>query len=85
MILVAGATGDLGGAVARMLLARGRRVRVLVRTGADHEVPRKAGTQIAVGDLEDRLSLDAACRGVDTVILPCGCSIPIFHVDRDPT
>ena len=68
MILVVGATGDLGGAIARMLLAQGRRVRALVRARTDHEGLRQAGAEIALGDLRDRASLERACAGVPTVV-----------------
>ena len=68
MILVAGATGELGGAVARLLLAQGKAVRTLARPGSGHEPLRQAGAQVVLGDLKDRASLDAACRGVETVI-----------------
>jgi uncharacterized protein YbjT (DUF2867 family) len=65
MILVAGATGYLGGLVIDKLLARGERVRALVRAGRDFHRP---GVEIAQGDLKDRASLDAACRGIEVVV-----------------
>jgi len=68
MILVAGATGDLGGAVARRLLANGKQVRALVRSADGGEPLRQAGAELAVGDLKDAGSLEAACRGVSVVI-----------------
>ena len=64
MILVVGSSGLLGGMIARRLLQRGEPVRVLVR-GA---TPPLDGADVARGDLKDRASLDAACRGVTTVI-----------------
>lgn len=68
MILVAGATGTLGGMVAHSLLARGHDVRVLVRPGADWRGLAEAGAETVTGDLKDPASLVAACRGVTTVI-----------------
>jgi uncharacterized protein YbjT (DUF2867 family) len=68
MILIVGATGELGGTVTRKLLSQGRTVRVLARPNSDHESLRKAGAEIVLGDLKDRASLDAACRGIETVI-----------------
>jgi NADH dehydrogenase len=71
MILVAGATGVLGSEIVRRLLARGHPVRALVRATSD---PAKVarleadGVEIARGDLKDRISLDAACRGVQAAI-----------------
>lgn len=65
-ILVTGATGTQGGAVAKQLLARGYRVRALCR---DPESPAAraladSGAEVCRGDLEDRPSIDAAVAGV---------------------
>jgi uncharacterized protein YbjT (DUF2867 family) len=71
MILVAGATGVLGGLICRRLRDRGDAVRALVRrTSSPDKVAglRELGVEIVEGDLRDRASLDAACRGVDTVV-----------------
>jgi uncharacterized protein YbjT (DUF2867 family) len=68
MILVVGATGNLGGRVARMLLAQGQPVRILVRPQSDYQLLADAGTQVVLGDLKEPDSLDAACQGVETVI-----------------
>jgi uncharacterized protein YbjT (DUF2867 family) len=64
-ILVTGATGAQGGAVARALLQHGRLVRALVRD-ADSEKARAlrgAGADLVIGDLDDPPSLDIAMRG----------------------
>ena len=68
MILVAGATGDLGSVVARRLLADGKRVRALVRSEDRGATLQAAGAELVIGDLKDAASLHGACRGVDTVI-----------------
>jgi NADH dehydrogenase len=71
MILVAGATGGLGGLVSERLRARGETVRALVRaTTAPEKIERlrAMGVEIFPGDLRDPASLDAAARGADTVI-----------------
>jgi uncharacterized protein YbjT (DUF2867 family) len=65
IVLVTGATGNQGGATARHLLADGWRVRALVR---DDSTPAAvalatAGAEVVRGDLDDRVSLDAAVRG----------------------
>jgi uncharacterized protein YbjT (DUF2867 family) len=71
MLLVVGATGDLGTAICRRLRDKGRPVRGLVRVTSD---PAKVsyleslGVEIVQGNLKDRKSLDAACKGVETVI-----------------
>ena len=68
MILIVGATGTLGGMITRRLLQRGRKVRILVRDGSDYNELVKAGAETVEGDLKDRASLDAAMRGVETVL-----------------
>lgn len=67
MILVTGATGNVGSALLRRLVADGQPVRALVRD------PRRLGpdrvrVQIALGDLSDALSFRHALRGVKTVV-----------------
>ncbi len=68
MILVVGATGQLGGLIAKRLLAAGRTVRALAREVSAWQGLQAAGAQIAIGDLRQRATLDAACSGVDVVI-----------------
>lgn len=63
--LVTGATGFLGGALARRLLEQDHSVRVLVRPGSDATGLEAAGAEVARGDLEDRASLEAAVDGVE--------------------
>ncbi len=67
-ILIVGATGELGGAIARMLLAQKRHVRCLVRQQSKYQPLVEAGAEIVMGDLKDRKSLDPACAGVETII-----------------
>ena len=68
MKLVVGATGQLGGLIARRLLERGTDVRVLVRPGSTYQPLVDAGALPVFGDLKDPASLDAAVQGVDVVI-----------------
>lgn len=71
MVLVVGATGLVGSAICQKLAARGEHVRALVRTTSSQEkiaALRSSGAELCVGDLKDRASLAAACRGVDAVI-----------------
>jgi uncharacterized protein YbjT (DUF2867 family) len=68
MILVVGATGQLGGAVSQGLLDRGRPVRVLVRPGSPYQPLVEAGAEPVPGDLKDGASLGAACSGVEAVV-----------------
>ena len=68
MILVVGSTGVLGGMITRRLLEQGHRVRILVRPGSDYRRLVERGAEPITGDLKQPESLEAACRGVDTVI-----------------
>jgi uncharacterized protein YbjT (DUF2867 family) len=80
MILVVGASGRLGGLITERLLARGDRVRVLLRPDSPAEQlaaqglatsPTRllgAGAEPIYGDLKDSASLDEACRGAAVVI-----------------
>ena len=72
MILVAGATGSLGSRIVRGLLARGDRVRVLRRPG--RAAGTIGGTEVIIGDLRERDSLDRACRGVHSVVTTASVS-----------
>jgi uncharacterized protein YbjT (DUF2867 family) len=66
VILVSGATGQQGGAVARNLLERGFAVRALTRD-AEKAAARELGdlgAEVVSGDLEDRSSIDRVLDGV---------------------
>jgi dihydroflavonol-4-reductase len=65
--LVTGATGFVGSAVARALLAAGGKVRVLARPGGDRRNLAGLDVEIAEGRLEDPASLAAAVAGCETV------------------
>jgi len=70
-VLVIGATGQQGSAVARALLERGWTVHGLVRH-ADRppaQALHRAGAVLVTGDLDDPVSLRAAMRGVHGVFL----------------
>ena len=71
--LVTGATGFVGAAVARRLLADGWEVRALVREGSDRSNLRALPVELAVGDLTDLASLDRA-------VADCAA---LFHVAAD--
>ncbi|NEN05387.1 NmrA/HSCARG family protein [Diaminobutyricibacter tongyongensis] len=67
LIAVVGATGKQGGSVVDALLARGARVRALVRDPDKPAAQSLAdrGVQLSIGDLGDAASLDALFDGVD--------------------
>ena len=68
MILIAGATGHLGGLITRNLLDQRHEVRILVRSESPYHSLVQAGAQAAIGDLKEPSSLTPACVGVNTVI-----------------
>ncbi|MGI8739578.1 MAG: hopanoid-associated sugar epimerase [Gammaproteobacteria bacterium] len=71
--LVTGATGFVGAAVARRLLHAGQAVRVLTRAHSDPRNLQGLSVERVVGDLTDRVSLERALTGCDT----------LFHVAAD--
>ena len=70
-VLVTGATGQQGGAVARALLFQGHRVKALTRK-PDSDAARRlrsAGADLVIGDLGDATSVLKAASGVDAMFL----------------
>jgi uncharacterized protein YbjT (DUF2867 family) len=70
-VLVTGATGHQGGALARVLLPRGHHVRALTRkpdSAAANEL-RRLGAEVVAGDLGDRDSVEKAAKGVDVAFI----------------
>jgi len=67
-ILVTGAGGFTGGAVARLLLEEGRTVRAMVRNKADAAKLRQMGAEVVFADLTERESLTAAVDGCSAVL-----------------
>lgn len=67
--LVTGATGAQGGAVARSLLAEGRKVRALTRHAESPAAKalRERGAEVVTGDLADVPALVRAMKGCETV------------------
>jgi uncharacterized protein YbjT (DUF2867 family) len=92
-ILVAGSTGFVGGEVALRLAQRKLQTRALIRGGAAHPKANRlqdAGIEIVNGDLTLPETLDAACRGIDTVVstvtsMPSGANDGLRRVDHDGT
>ncbi|MCH4894085.1 MULTISPECIES: hopanoid-associated sugar epimerase [unclassified Sphingomonas] len=72
-ILVTGASGFVGSAVARALIARGDRVRLAVRTTSPRTNIAELDAEIVACDLNDATAVDAAMAGMEGV----------FHVAAD--
>ncbi len=71
--LVTGATGFIGSAVARALLARGEAVRVLARAGGDRRNLAGLDVEIVEGDLRDAAARRQAVQGIES----------LYHVAAD--
>jgi dihydroflavonol-4-reductase len=83
IVLVTGATGLVGGAVVHELLARGLRVRALVRAGsplANLGDPPRAGIELAQGDVLDRAAVERALEGCQAVVHAAG----LASIGREP-
>jgi uncharacterized protein YbjT (DUF2867 family) len=66
LIILAGATGDLGGRIARILLEKGTPVRALVRPASARDSTdalRKAGADLVEVDFDSLPQLTQACQG----------------------
>jgi len=72
-VLVTGATGFVGSAVARALLARGHRVRLLVRANSDRRNIADLDVELVEGDLSRPETFPAAVAGTSA----------LFHVAAD--
>jgi dihydroflavonol-4-reductase len=73
LVLVTGASGFVGSAVARVLKARGYRLRLLVRATSPRANLEGLDAEIALGDMADPAAMAAAMAGVRFV----------FHVAAD--
>ena len=69
MILLTGITGNIGGATAKALLAKGVRFRALVRDLAKAAAWADQGVELVQGDLENADSVKRALAGVDRALL----------------
>ncbi len=72
-ILVTGATGFVGAAVARALIARGERVVLLARKDSPRGNVEGLDAEVVIGDLRDAASMDVVMRGVEK----------LYHVAAD--
>lgn len=74
LIAVTGATGAIGGRVARHLSAAGLRQRLIVREEA--RAPRLDGSQVAVATYDDPAALKEAMAGADLLFFVSGSEAP---------
>jgi uncharacterized protein YbjT (DUF2867 family) len=74
MILITTA-GKVGSEAARLLTQRDELVRTLVRDPEKATALRQLGVDVAVGDLDDSASIDAAMQGVTSVV-PVSPAVP---------
>ena len=81
-VLVTGATGFIGGNLARMLWSRGYEVSALVRSGSDARTLQDTGIRQVAGDILDRDSLDRAVRGCEAVF-HCAAAYTFWSPDPD--
>jgi len=68
MILIVGASGRLGGTVAKHLLAQGKAVRLMTRNPSNLNRLKEQGAEVVSGDLRNPASLLSACKGVEQVL-----------------
>jgi uncharacterized protein YbjT (DUF2867 family) len=87
MFVVAGVTGHVGSVVAEQLLAKGQKVKVLVRDAAKGEAWSRKGAEVARGSLEDQAFLAGALRGAAGffVLVPPNFAVPDFYAYQRAT
>jgi farnesol dehydrogenase len=81
-VLLTGGTGYLGRWILRALRGRGRAVRLLARDPAGCRDLEGPGVEVVRGDVTDRGSLDAACRGAASVI-HAAATVSTWERDRE--
>lgn len=69
MIVITGATGNIGSKTAANLLAKGKQVKVIGRNDEKLERLKKLGAEIEKGDLHDAAFLSEAFKGAEAVLL----------------
>ncbi len=81
-VFLTGATGYVGGEVARLLCERGDQVRALVRDAGRADELLRLGCEVVEGDLSDELALVEHCRGVQAVVHTAAVSDVGVSADR---
>ena len=80
-VLVTGATGFIGGNLARELCARGYEVRALARPGSNSLTVEGTSIERVEGDILDRVSVQRAVAGCEAVF---HCAAVYTFWSRDP-
>lgn len=76
-VLAVGASGKFAGLVVPALVERGAKVRGLVKDSREEETVRQHGAaEVAIADLRDRASMNAALRDVDSVFYVAPAFMP---------
>ena len=83
MILVCGASGELGGRIVRGLRAAGAPVRALVRPHSEIGDLAERGVELAAGDFRDPESLRRAVAGAEVVVSTVTVIARALAGDRD--
>jgi uncharacterized protein YbjT (DUF2867 family) len=87
MFVIAGVTGHVGSVVASELLAKGQKIKVIVRDAAKGEAWSKRGAEVAVGELGDTAFLTSALKGASGffTLLPPNFAAPDFYAFQRAT
>ena len=87
MFVVAGVTGHVGSVVAEQLLAKGQKVKVLVRDAAKGAAWSQKGAEVAVGPLDDQAFLTGALLGAKGffTLLPPNYQAADFYATQHAT
>lgn len=84
MFVVAGVTGHVGSTVAKELLAKGQKVKVIVRSADKGAAWSKQGAEVAVGSLDDASFLTTALKGAKGcfVLLPPNFAVKDIYAEQ---
>jgi len=86
MFVIAGVTGNVGSVVASLLLAKGQKIKVIVRDPKKGEAWSKKGAEVAVGELGDAAFLTGALRGASgffTLLPPNFAAADLYAYQRE--
>lgn len=78
-ILVTGGTGFIGSHLVDHLLARGYRVRCLIRRNSNLTCIQNKGVEFVYGDLLDKKNLEPAVKGIEYVFHLAALSMGSIH------